>query len=108
MPVDWIWAALAGKRWQPDPFPTGLAEERFRAPLPWLEAGWPIQFVKEMLGHSNISQTDTYLNASAMGLQDAMRRFDDLRCTRVAQIPAKEHRPVCNEDPRDADKGLLH
>jgi integrase len=81
---------------------------RHEAGSRWLEAGWPIHFVKEMLGHSNISQTDTYLNASAMGLQDAMRRFDDLRCTRVAQIPAKELRPVCNEDPRDADKGLLH
>jgi integrase len=81
---------------------------RHEAGSRWLEAGWPIHFVKEMLGHSNISQTDTYLNASAMGLQDAMRRFDDLRCTRVAQTPPNEHRPVCNEDPRDADKGLLH
>ena len=29
----------------------------------WMEGGWPIHHVKEMLGHANISQTDTYLNA---------------------------------------------
>lgn len=42
-----------------------------------LEAGWPIHHVKEMLGHANLSQTSTYLNAGKMGLQNSMRRFDN-------------------------------
>jgi hypothetical protein len=40
IPVASIWAALAGLRWQPDPFPTGIEREHHRAPLPWMEAGW--------------------------------------------------------------------
>jgi CheY-like chemotaxis protein len=40
IPVDAIWAALAGLRWQPEPTPVGLEQERHRAPLPWMEAGW--------------------------------------------------------------------
>jgi hypothetical protein len=40
IPIDAIWNALAGLRWQPEPFPTGLEAERHRAPLPWMEAGW--------------------------------------------------------------------
>jgi hypothetical protein len=30
-------------------------------------------YVKEMLGHANISQTDTYLNAGRIGLHESMR-----------------------------------
>lgn len=41
LPVDAIWAALAGHRWCPDPYPTGLASAARRAALPWLEAGLP-------------------------------------------------------------------
>jgi hypothetical protein len=29
-----------------------------------------------MLGHANISQTDTYLNAGRIGLHEAMKRLD--------------------------------
>jgi hypothetical protein len=29
-----------------------------------------------MLGHVNVSQTSTYLNATTIGLHDGMRRFD--------------------------------
>jgi hypothetical protein len=41
LPVDAIWAALAGHRWQPEPYPSGLTSAARRAALPWLEAGWP-------------------------------------------------------------------
>lgn len=41
LPIDDVWAALAGLRWQPEPYPDGLIESR-RAALPWLEAGWEI------------------------------------------------------------------
>jgi len=37
-----------------------------------------------MLGHANIAQTGTYLNATRVGLQDAMRRLDASRCQPVA------------------------
>ena len=44
---------------------------RHEAGCRWLEAGWPIHHVQEMLGHANLSQTDTYLHAAEMGLQDS-------------------------------------
>jgi hypothetical protein len=31
--------------------------------------------VKEMLGHANISQTDTYLNAGRFALHESMQRL---------------------------------
>ena len=48
--------------------------------------------VAHMLGHANISQTSTYLNATRVGLQDAMRRLDASRCTSVAQTSPIEQR----------------
>jgi|GEM_PF-2217592 len=41
VPVDAVWAALAGHRWCPEPYPTGLASAARRAAIPWLEAGLP-------------------------------------------------------------------
>ena len=64
--------------------------------------------VQEMLGHTNLSQTSTYLHANEMGLQESMRRFDALRCKPVANEVTIEHRPVCNDDSNDGDKDLLH
>ena len=50
-----------------------------------LEAGWPLHNVAHMLGHANIAQTSTYLNATRIGLQDSMRRLDAARgCNPVA------------------------
>jgi integrase len=40
-----------------------------------LERGWPLHHIQAMLGHANLSQTSTYLNATRTGLQDSMRRF---------------------------------
>lgn len=53
----------------------------------WLEGGWPIHHVKEMLGHANMGQTDTYLNVGRMGLHESMKRFDDARCKTIASRP---------------------
>lgn len=44
-----------------------------------LEAGWSLHNVSHMLGHTNIAQTSTYLNATKVGLQEAMRRLDAAR-----------------------------
>ena len=54
-----------------------------------LEAGWPLHTVSHMLGHANIAQTSTYLNATKVGLQKEMQRLDASRCTTVAQEGAK-------------------
>ena len=48
-------------------------------PRKLLEIGWPLHHVQEMLGHANVSQTSTYLNATRVGLQDSMRRFSSKR-----------------------------
>ncbi len=63
-----------------------------------LEAGWPLHNVSHMLGHANIAQTSTYLNATKVGLQDAMRRLDASRCNPVANQTTTEHPPLRNED----------
>jgi hypothetical protein len=61
-----------------------------------------------MLGHANISQTDTYLNATRMGLHDSMERFDAIRCNPVAIEQPIEHRLDGNGEPPRPPKGLLH
>jgi integrase len=49
-----------------------------------LESGWPLHHVQEMLGHANVSQTSTYLNATRVGLQESMRRSDAARVQAAA------------------------
>lgn len=44
----------------------------------------PLHHVKELLGHANISQNDTYLNAGCVALHESMKRFDDVRGKPVA------------------------
>ncbi len=61
-----------------------------------LEAGWPLHSVAHMLGHANISQTSTYLNATRVGLQDAMRRLDASRCNPVANEGETDPAPLSN------------
>jgi integrase len=68
-----------------------------------LEAGWPLHNVAHMLGHSNIAQTSTYLNATRVGLQDAMRRLDASRCKPVASEPETDRAPHGNADHVEAD-----
>jgi len=59
---------------------------RHEAGSRFLEGGWPLHQVKEMLGHADISTTDTYLNATRVGLQESMRQFEETRnrCKTVA------------------------
>ena len=65
-----------------------------------LEAGWPLHNVAHMLGHANIAQTSTYLNATKVGLQDAMRRLDASRCNPVASKRRNDRAPLRNEGGR--------
>jgi hypothetical protein len=52
---------------------------RHEAGCRWLELGWRLHHIQEMLGHANLSQTSTYPHAPEMGLQESMRRFDSPR-----------------------------
>lgn len=81
---------------------------RHEAGSRWLEAGMPLHHIKEILGHANISQTDTYLNAGRIALQDSMRRFDAARGKPVAKSPVTEQRPVGHAGPDQAQKDPLH
>jgi integrase len=89
-----------------------------------LEAGWPLHHVKDMLGHANISTTDTYLNVTKIGLQESMRRFDrpaepeaaevstgvdnSPRCNLVANERRNEQRFLCNDADDTNRKRLTH
>jgi hypothetical protein len=81
---------------------------RHEAGSRWLEAGMPLHHIKELLGHSNISQTDTYLNAGRMALQDSIKRLDAARGNPVANQPRTEHRPLCHDEEEESSKDLLH
>ena len=82
---------------------------RHEAGSRWLEAGMPLHHVKEMLGHANISQTDTYLNAGQFALHDSMQRLDEARRGNpVANEPAAEHRLRGHEEAEEPSKDLLH
>ena len=73
-----------------------------------LEAGWPLHNVSHMLGHANIAQTSTYLNATRVGLQDAMRRLDASRCKPVASDASIEQAPSRNEQSENTTQGLVN
>ncbi len=42
----------------------------------WLEGGVPLHTIRDWLGHTNISQTSTYLTGTAQTQHDAMTRFE--------------------------------
>ena len=79
---------------------------RHEAGSRWIAAGWPIHHVQQMLGHVDLKQTGTYLNATAKGLEDSMRRFDEQRglLQSVAKASAIEHRPDSNEEAETANE----
>jgi integrase len=82
---------------------------RHEAGSRWLEAGMPLRNVKEMLGHANISQTDTYLNAGQFALHESMQRLDEAgRGNPVANEPPAEHRLHGHDEPMESPKDLLH
>ena len=81
---------------------------RHEAGSRWLEAGMPLHHVKELLGHENISQTDAYLNAGRVALQESMKRFDDLRGKPVAKTTPIEQRPLGQEQTEQSEKERLH
>ena len=81
---------------------------RHEAGCRWLEKGWPIHHVQEMLGHANLSQTSTYLHASEGGLQESMQRFDGERGKPVANQTQMEHPPFGHDRADKNEKDTLH
>ena len=82
---------------------------RHEAGCRWLEAGWPIPHVQEMLGHANLSQTSTYLHANEMGLQGSMSKFDTGKRGDAVAIEAPiEHTPHGHESQREDGNKRLH
>ena len=45
----------------------------------WLDAGVPLQVVRDWLGHTSVAQTSTYLATTLHAQHEAMRRFDERR-----------------------------
>ena len=73
-----------------------------------LEAGWPLHHVQEMLGHSSIDQTTTYLNVVAAGLRASMAKSDAARCNPVANQAETDFKPPCNETTTTAVKPTVN
>jgi integrase len=59
----------------------------------WLDAGVPLHTIQRWLGHSNISQTSTYLAVTDTGSHEAMARFD---AARNLKTPAPERAELLN------------
>ncbi len=57
-----------------------------------VEQGWPLHYIRDMLGHANLSQTSTYLNAAGHSLQAAMRELDERRETSAEPSRCKRTR----------------
>jgi hypothetical protein len=68
----------------------------------------PLHHIREILGHANISQTDTYLNAGRIALQDSMMRFDASRGKVVTKAPTIEHRLLSHDNADGKPKDQLH
>jgi integrase len=75
-----------------------------------LEAGWPLHHVQHMLGHANVSQTSTYLNATRVGLHESMRRFEVIPpgCNPVAIDAQTDLSRDCNEVTPDRAQPLVN
>ena len=75
----------------------------------WLETGFfQVHDVRDLLGHANVSQTDTYLSAKISGLQASMKRYDAARGNPVANVASMEQRPLSHDETVESPKEQLH
>ena len=65
-----------------------------------------LHHVKELLGHASISTTDTCLNATRIGLQEAMEKVD--RYKKVTSSDQTGPRLPRNEEQSGDGKTLVH
>ena len=69
----------------------------------WLDSGVvPLTAIRDWLGHSNISQTSTYLECQIAGQNDLMRRFDEQQT-----ILAKRGNAVGTRGHKKARKAMI-
>ena len=85
-----------------------LHDLRREAGSRWHEGGFQLHEVRDLLGHANVSQTDTYLSARIVGLQEAMKRFDAARGKAVAKPEPIEQRPFGHDEREETPKDQLH
>ena len=77
---------------------------RHEAASRFVEGGWPLHHVQEMLGHSNLKQTSTVREAGGPRRVDAEVRPDPRACKPVANSPASDQRPIRNDStPSDSN-----
>ena len=83
---------------------------RHEAGSRWIEAGWPLHHVQRMLGHADLKQTSTYLNATVAGIEESMRKLDEQRgyLQSVAEESSVALRPVRNEPAATAANSLIN
>ena len=82
---------------------------RHEAGSRWLEAGWPLSHVRDMLGHTDIKTTSTYLNSNRTLLRESMEKSDKARALQaVASEAAREQRPPCNEEDAPGANAVVH
>lgn len=83
---------------------------RHEAGSRWIEAGWPLHHVQRMLGHADLKQTSTYLNATVSGIEESMRKLDERRSNlqSVAVEAPAEHRPSRNAPPMIDANALIN
>ena len=67
-----------------------------------LEAGWPLHHVQRMLGHADVKQTATYLNAERVGLHESMKRFGTAPSWQSVANATPEEQPPTSHDAVDA------
>jgi integrase len=76
------------------------------------ERGWPLHQVQEVLGHADLKQTSTYLNATVQDLHASMERFGtgstDHSLHDVARGPSTAPPPSGNADSTDTRKPLVN
>jgi integrase len=91
---------------------TGLRfhDLRHEAASRFVEAGWPLHHVQEMLGHANLKQTSTYVNARQVDLAATMKKFDQSRaaCKPVASTTAPEQLPAGNASEASEANPQIH
>ena len=75
-----------------------------------LDEGWTLAQVRDLLGHKDISTTNRYLNVTARGLQEAMRKSDEQRaiCKELASEEEEDLRLRRKQLPNDPAKRLIH
>ena len=82
---------------------------RHEAGSRFIEAGWPVHQVQEMLGHADLKQTSTYLNVTLDGLKASMRAMDEARsCKFVASSATDDQRLPSQEEASEGPKLLTN